>query len=239
MDGLFGLGLAFALIIGLVFIVPAVFILTIAFVYVRQQRGQPVDIHTGVSAYTVILIGLGALLITLGVARLLTAIMAEIDGDYTYGTANLFNEDIFGDGFDDDFAGSQGGSDSSAVDNRQEDDVAQGLALFVAGAIAVALHIWLRGWLAGGARFDRGVEGAWDTLFALLIGLAAVAIVADMLSDTFTRAITDDDTSAAGQTIAEMIALLALWAVYGYRALSHAGLARRPVEGGPRGGAEL
>ena len=66
-----------------------------------------------------------------------------------------------------------------------------------------------------------------------------VAIVADMLSDTFTRAITDDDTSAAGQTIAEMIALLALWAVYGYRALSHAGLARRPVEGGPGGGAEL
>src|SRR5688572_22140977 len=104
MDGFFGIGLLFALIVGVVFLVPAVFILAVAFVYVRQQRGQTVDIYTGVSAYTVILIGLGAVLLTLGVARMLTAIMAEIDADYTYGVALAGfdpSADDFGDSLED------------------------------------------------------------------------------------------------------------------------------------------
>lgn len=221
----FGLGLVFALISGLTVVVPAVFILTVAFVYVRQQRGQPVDITTGLSAYAVILIGLGALLIAFGVAQMLTAILAEFDGDYTYGVSD------FGGGFDE--------FEDEDVSDRQERDVATGMALFIAGALAVAAHVWLRGWLAGHARFDRGVEGAWDTLFALLIGLTAIFFVAGMLTETFGRAITDDDTSAAGSTIAQMIAVLGLWAVYAYRALGHTGLLTRNIEGGPHGGEEI
>ncbi|MEX0782834.1 MAG: hypothetical protein WD557_09305 [Dehalococcoidia bacterium] len=229
MDGFFGLGLFFAVISGITVVVPAVFILSIAFVYVRQQRGQPVDITTGVSAYAVILIGLGALLVTFGVAQMLTAIMAEIDGDYTYGVADF--------GFND-FPGAEDFEDED-VSDRQERDVATGMALFVAGALAVAGHVWLRGWLSGHARFDRGVEGAWDTLFALLIGLTAIFFVAAMLTDTFGRAIADNDTSATGRTIAQMIAVLGLWAVYAYRALGHTGLLVSNREGGPHGGKEI
>ncbi len=226
MDGFLGRGLVFALVSGLTVVVPAVFILAVAFVYVRQQRGQPVDITTGVSAYAVILIGLGALLITFGVAQMLTAILAELDADYTYGISD------FGGG---DFSGFQ----DEDVSDRQERNVATGMALFIAGALAVAAHVWLRGWLAGHARFDRGVEGAWDTLFALLIGLTSIFFVAEMLTETFGRAITDDDTSSAGTTIAQMIAVLALWAVYAYRALGHTGLLTRNIEGGPHGGEEI
>ncbi len=231
MDGFLGVGLAFALILGLVFIVPATFILAVAFVYVRQHRGQPVDITTGVSAYTVILTGLGALLLTLGVGQMLTAIMAEIDDDYTYGTQAL--------GFDDGFFDDLDALGDETTGDRQERDTATGLALFVAGAIAIAVHIWLRGWLLGQARFDRGVEGAWDTLFAILIGLTAVALVAQMLTETFGRAIADDDTSATGRTIAQMAAVMGLWLVYGYRALGHTGLLAANREGGPHGGEEI
>jgi membrane-bound metal-dependent hydrolase YbcI (DUF457 family) len=113
------------------------------------------------------------------------------------------------------------------------------MALFIAGALTVAGHVWLRGWLSGQARFDRGVEGAWDTLFALLIALAAVFLVAEMFTETFGRAIADDDTSATGGTIAQMIAVLALWAVYAYRALGHTGLLVTNREGGPHGGEEI
>ncbi len=225
-DMFFGIGL----VLGLLAALPAVFVLAVAFVYVRQQRGQPVDITTGVSAYTVILIGLGALLVTLGVGEMLTALMAEIDGDYTYGTAGLGLDDVFDDldGFGD-----------LGTGERQERDTASGLALFVAGAAAIAVHIMLRGWLLGRARFDRGVEGAWDTLLAILAGVAAVALVAQMLSGTFGRAIADDDTTATGQTIAQMLAVLGLWVVYGYRALGHTGLLAARREGGPGGGEEI
>lgn len=230
MDGFLGFGLTFALLGGLAVLIPAVFILAVAFVYVRQQRGQPVDITTGVSTYAVILIGLGALLVTFGVARMLTAIMAEIDADYTYGVPTFASEEFGFQEFD---------GETLDTGDRQERDVATGMALFVAGALAVAAHIWLRGWLAGQGRFDRGVEGAWDTLFALLVGAIAIFFVAEMFSETFGRAIADDETSAAGSTIAGMIAVLALWAVYAYRALTHTGLLVSNREGGPRGGEEI
>ncbi len=235
MDSFFGLGLAFALIAGLVFMVPAFFILVVAFVYVRQQRGQPVDINSGVSAYTVILIGLGALLLTLGLAQLLTAIVAEIDGDYTYGVASFgFDTGDFDSGSDlDGFGGLQDG-----VDARQEDDVAAGLATFVAGAIAVGAHLWLRAWLAGQARLDRGVEAAWDVLFVLAVAVTGVVLVAQVIDETLVRAISDDDTSAAGSTIAQVVSVLVLWGVYAYRALGHVGVFR-DATGGPGGGETL
>lgn len=228
MDSFFGSGLVF----GLVFLVPALLILVVAFVYVRQQRGQPVDINTGATAYAVILIGLGALLLTVGVAQLLTAIMAEIDGDYTYGVSFATFEDP---GFED----STGFGTEDDVDTRQEKDVAAGLALFIAGALAVGAHIWLRGWLAGEGRLDHGVEAAWDILVALVIGLMAITLFGQMLDETLSRAISDDDTSATGSTIAQMFAVAALWLVYGYRALGHAGLFRRDSRGGPGGGEPL
>lgn len=235
MDSFFGLGLAFALITGLVFMVPAIFILVVAFVYVRQHRGQPVDINTGATAYTVIIIGLGALLITLGVGQLLTAIIAEIDGDYTYGVASTGFASDFELGDADDF----GTLREEDVDSRQEDDVATGLALFITGALAVGAHAWLRGWLAGQGRLDRGVEAAWDILAALVIGITAIALVGEMLDETLGRAISDDDTGATGSTIAQMFAVAALWVVYGYRALGHAGLFQRDATGGPGGGEAL
>ena len=232
MDSFFGVGLAIGLIVGLVFLIPAMFILVVAFVYVRQHRGQPVDINTGASAYAIFLIALGALLITIGAAQLLTAIMAEIDDDYTYGAAFPGFDQDFGDGGTvDDF-----GQDT---DDRQERDVATGFALILAGGLAVAAHLWLRGWLQGQARFDRGVEGAWDVLFTLVLGLTAIVLVGQMFDETFTRAFTDDDSNAAGSTIAQMVAVLGLWAVYGYRALSHVGMFVRNAQGGPGGGEPL
>lgn len=232
MDSFFGIGLAIGLIVGLVFLVPAIFILVVAFVYVRQHRGQTVDINTGTSAYAVILIALGALLMTIGVAQLLTAIMAEIDADYTYGTAG-FDEFTIGANIESDDGFGQD------TDDRQERDVATGLALFVTGALAIGVHLWLRGWLKGQGRFDRGVEGAWDVLFTLVIGLTMVALVGQMLDETFNRAFTDNDSSAAGSTIAQMVAVLGLWAVYAYRSLTHAGMFVRDVTGGPGGGEPL
>ncbi len=236
MDSVFGLGFAFALIVGLVFIIPALFILVVAFVYVRQHRGQTVDINTGISAYAVILIGLGALLLTLGLAQLLTAILAEIDGDYTYGVATFgFDTGDFDTESDlDGFGGLQDG-----VDTRQEDNVAAGLAMFVAGAIAVGAHVWLRAWLAGQARLDRGVEAAWDVLFVLAIAFSGVVLVAQVIDETLGRAISDDDTSAAGSTIAQAFAVLGLWGVYAYRAFGHAGMFARDATGGPGGGEAL
>src|SRR5688572_5124342 len=138
----FGLGLTE----GLAVAVPAAFILAVAFVYVRQQRAQPVDITTGVSAYTVILIGLGALLMTLGVGEMLTALMAEIDGEYTYGTAGLGLDDAVDDL--DEFS-------ELGTGERQERDTATGLALFVAGAGANAVHLVVWGWRPRHPRFDR------------------------------------------------------------------------------------
>ncbi|HEX6029840.1 MAG TPA: hypothetical protein VFY90_00325 [Tepidiformaceae bacterium] len=230
MDSFFGLGLVFALILGLGLIVPAVFILVIAFVYVRQQRGVTVDINTGLSAYTVILIGIGALLIALGVGQLLTAIMAEFDEDYTYGVSSL-QGDLLGGSFDPTTPGT--------TDNRQEENVAAGLALVVAGAAAVGLHLWLRGWLGGEGRFDRGVEGAWDTFFAVVIAVVALFLAAEMLNSTLGRAIVDNDRTAAGSTIAETIAFLGLWLVYVWRALHHVGFLAPVREGGPGGGAAI
>ena len=228
MDSFFGAGLAF----GLISLVPAVLILAVAFVYVRQQRGQPVDINTGATAYAVILIALGALMLTVGVAQLLTAIMAEIDGDYTYGVPFA----TFGEtGFQD----STGFGTADDVDTRQDNDVAAGLALLIAGALAVGAHIWLRGWLAGNGRLDHGMEAAWDILVALVTGLIAIVLIGQMLDETLSRAISDDDTSAAGSTIAQMVAVAGLWAVYGYRALGHAGLFRRDSRGGPGGGVAI
>jgi hypothetical protein len=230
MDSFFGLGLAFALILGLGLIVPSAFILVIAFVYVRQQRGAAVDIDTGLSAYAVVLIGFGALLIALGVGQLLTAVMAEIDADYTYGVSSL-EGDLLGGSFDQTTPGSK--------DNRQEENVAAGLALFVAGAAAVGIHLWLRGWLGGEGRFDRGVEGAWDTFFAIVIAVVALFLAAEMLNSTLGRAIVDNDRTAAGSTIAETIAFLGLWLVYAWRALHHVGFLTPRREGGPRGGAAI
>ena len=231
MDSFFGLGLAF----GLAFIAPAVFILVVAFVYVRQHRGQTVDINTGATAYTVIIISLGAVLITVGVGQLLTAIMAEIDGDYTYGVATT----DFESGFEFESSDGFGSLDDGDVDSRQEDDVAAGLALFIAGALAVGAHAWLRGWLAGQARLDHGVEAAWDVFVALVVAVTAIVFIGQMLDQTLGRAISDEDTSATGSTISQMFAVLALWAVYGYRALSHAGLFARDATGGPGGGETL
>jgi hypothetical protein len=222
------LGVGLTLVIGL--LAPAVLILAIAFVYVRQQRGQTVDIATGATAYTVILIGLGAVLLTIGVGQMLTALMAEIDGDYTYGTGGFG----LGSPFED--INELG---DLATGERQERDTATGLALFVAGGLAIGVHVILRGWLLGRGRFDRGVEGAWDTLLTVLAGIVAVALVGQILSETFGRAIADDETTATGRTIAQMAAAAGLWLAYGYRALGHTGLLRGRQEGGPGGGDDI
>jgi hypothetical protein len=161
---------------------------------------------------------------------MLTALMAEIDGEYTYGTAGLGLDDVVDDL--DEFS-------ERGTGERQERDTATGLGLFVAGAVAIAVHVMLRGWLLGHARFDRGVEGAWDTLFAVVAGVAAVVLVGQMLSETFGRAIADDDTTATGQTIAQVAAVMGLWLVYAYRALGHTGLLVARREGGPGGGEEI
>jgi hypothetical protein len=234
MDSFFGLGIVFGLVFGLGLLVPAIFILVIAFVYVRQQRGMTVDINTGLSAYAVILIGVGALLIALGVGQLLTAILAEVNSDYTYGTSSL-NSDVFGGDFSDDFSDLA----ADATNDRQEHNVAAGLALFVAGALAVGVHILLRGWLGGEGRFDRGVEGAWETFYAIVVALVALLLAAQMLNETLSRALTSDDTSAAGSTVAETIAVVGLWAVYAWRALQHVGFLSPRREGGPGAGATI
>jgi hypothetical protein len=99
------------------------------------------------------------------------------------------------------------------------------------------LHLWLRGWLGGEGRFDRGVEGAWDTFFAIVVAVVALFLVAEMLNSTLGRAIVDNDRRAAGGTIAQTVAFLGLWLVYAWRALHHAGFLAPAREGGPGGGA--
>lgn len=206
---IFGFVIAFGLI--MLLSVPAVVLLALIFAYVRTQRGQPVDINTGISAYAVILLGASAIVITLGVASLLTALMGEIDYDYTYGESFEFSDDFFGDEVSSGLPG----------DERQGEDVAEGLALIIAGLIAGAAHFWLRSRLKARAVFDNGVEGAWDMFLAIVLGATLLVAIASVLDSTFTRSITDNDSSSPGDLIAAMWALFGLWAVYAYRALRH------------------
>jgi hypothetical protein len=210
MDGPFGL--AFGLAAGIVAIVPATLILAVAFVYVRQQRGQPVDITTGVSAYTVILIGLGALLVTLGVGQMLTAIAGgdrrrlhiRHAGPRVRGRAPAIGR-----------SGIRRQGSRSSWQGRLRSRCTSGCGMAPG---------------PGPVRPRSG--GAWDTLLALLVGLVAVALVAQMFTETFGRAIADDDTSATGRTIAQMAAVVGLWLAYGYRALGHTGCWPRTARAG-------
>lgn len=209
------LGVGLLLIVG-VFAFPAVFILVVAVAYVRMQRGQRVDISTGASAYTVILLGASALVLTAGVASLLTALMGEIDFDYTYGESSEFGGDFF-----DGDSPSGFGSDE---DQRQEQDVATGLGLVIAAVLAGAFHFWLRSWLKDRGSFDSSVEGAWDTFVAIAIGVVVLVLVSQVLNETLSRAIVTEEGSSPGGTIAAMIAFIPLWAAYGYRTLRHLGV---------------
>lgn len=210
-------GVVALLAISLFLVVPAAFILAAAFAYVRVQRGQPVDISTGASAYTVVLIGASALVFTLGIARLLTALMGEIDFDYTYG-AGPFDDVLF----DSDLSDEE--LQPFAEDDRQDQDVATGLGLIIGAGLAGAFHLWLRSYLKDRGSFDRGVEGAWDTFLALGIGLVVLALVAQVFNETLSRAIVTEEGNSPGDTIAVMFSFVALWLVYGYRALRHLGI---------------
>jgi hypothetical protein len=215
MDAFFGI--VALLVVSLFVIVPAGFVLVAAFAYVRVQKGQPVDIGTGLSAYAVVLLGASALVLTLGVARLLTALMGEIAFDYTYGDAN---GDVVMFGLD----GSSGATDLGTDDDRQSQDVATGLALVIGAGIAGTFHFWLRSFLKDRGTFDRGVEGAWDTLQALALGVVVLALVATVFDETLSRAIVTKEGSSPGDTVAAMFAFIGLWVVYGYRALGHLGV---------------
>jgi len=218
-------GVLAILAISLFALVPAGFVLVGAFAYVRVQKGQPVDIGTGLSAYTVVLLGASALVLTLGVARLLTALMGEIDFDYTYGESDAADIRI--------------GANMNVVelqegDDRQDQDVATGLALVLCAGIAGGFHFWLRRYLKGRGSFDQGVEGAWDTLLALLLGVIVLALVAQVLDETLSRAIVSEVGRSPGDTIAVMFSFVGVWLVYGYRALKHLGVRfeRRQTSGG-------
>ena len=203
MEILFGLGLSF----GLIFAIPALLLLFIAFVYVRAQRGQGFDIGTGLTLYASTLLGLSAVVVAVGLGLLLTALMAQIDEDYTYGPE-----------FSSSFEGDVRGASSS----RQERDSAAGLGLVVAGGITASLHIWLRAALRRKERLDDGAEGAVEVVMAFAFGLVAVLLIGSVFHDSFERAIADDSSVSPGGTIAQMCAFIALWALYGLQVLNRA-----------------
>ncbi len=215
MDAFSGVAALLLLLLSLFVIVPAGFVLVAAFAYVRVQKGQPIDVGTGLSAYTVVLLGASALVLTLGAARLLTALMGEISFDYTYGAGEVVD---LGFGTD------QTITDLGGKDDRQSQDVATGLALVIGAGIAGLFHFGLRSFLKDRTTFDRGVEGAWDTLEALVLGIIVLVLVAAVFNETLSRAIVTDEGSSPGGTIATMVAFLGLWVIYGYRALAHAGM---------------
>lgn len=231
MDIFFGIALA---VFGIV-LIPIVAILAGVFAYVRAQRGRPVDINSGLTAYAVILLGAAAIVLTAGVASLLTAVMAEIDEDYTYGE--------FGRGGFPAFDNNDSFQPPDLEDNRQKEDVANGLALVATGVLAGAAHILLRAYLRDRGNFDPGVEGAWDVLMALIVGLALLVLIGTVFSETFERAIVDDNTNSPGDSIAAMWAFAVLWAVYAWRALRHLGGSllgpRPPAETDPVMSAEV
>ncbi len=203
MDILFGIGFG----LGLVFVLPVLLILLLVFVYVRAQRGQSFDVGTGLTLYASTLLGISAVIVAIGLGLLLTAVMAQIDEDYTYGGLNDFSGESF---------------DSPSSGSRQERDSATGLGLVVAGGITASLHIWLRAALRRKERLDDGAEGAVETVMAFLFGVIAVVLIGSVFRETFRRAIADDSSISPGDTVAQMWAFIALWALYGLQVLNRA-----------------
>jgi hypothetical protein len=195
-------------------------ILAAVFIYVRAQRGRPVDLASGLTAYTVVLIGGSAVVFALGITALLTSFMGEVDFDYTYGAGEGALRDPFGP--------VRSGDSNDRIDR----DRARGIALILAGAAIGAVHLGLRRSLQGRDLLDGGVEAAWDVLLTVLAGLVTLGLVAGVFAQTFQRAMTEGPGPSPGGTIAAMWAFLALWAVYGWRTLDHAGIplfARAPA----------
>lgn len=192
---------------------PAVLILAVAFVYVRQQRGQPVTIQTGLTAYAVLMVAVAAIVVAVGIAAMLRAATAEIDGDYTYGPGL----DVFGlpDDFEEEPIVGQ-----EFIEQRQKQDLATGVALLLAGGLIGVLHFYLRGWLADREDYDHGVAAAIEVLVAIGAGLFVLLAVSGVLDQTISRAIADAD-NAPGGSIASMWAAIGLWLVYAWRALTH------------------
>jgi hypothetical protein len=183
-------------------------VLAAAFVYAQLRRGREVDMATGLTAYTALLLAASVLVLALGVGRLLTAVVAEFDADFAYSTDT-----------------SQLPPGALRTQAGQQDaDLAAGLGLTLAGTASVLAHAALGGRLRRRGDFDDDAWALVDIATAIGAGLAAIALLGTFIGRTLDRAIVEESAATPGGSLAFLVAFFGVWAVYGARVLRQAGI---------------
>jgi hypothetical protein len=196
---------SFLIIYGASLLLPLA-VLAAAFVYARLHSDGPLDLVSGGSAYLAIMTAGAAVLIAIGSAQVLTAILADLNEGFTYG-----GDPVLGGPF------GAPGPPSNA--DRQDADLSGGLGLALVGVALATLHIWLRGRLTVLSGLDTGVERAVEVLAALVFGLVVLVLTASAVAALIERLSYGEDAGAPGEPLAFALAFAAVWLIYGARCL--------------------
>lgn len=193
-------------------------VLVASFVLVRARQGEDLDLASGATAYTSMMLAALAVVAAIGVARLLVGAMGAVDADYTYGPGGpsgpAFSSGLPEDGYDLDA-------------DRNNRDAAAGIALLLVAVTVGWLHLGLRMQLVARGLLDRAVERAVEASMAVLAGVVSVALCGVAFSLVLQRGIVETRPPSPGETIAYACGALLVLLVYGARVARGLGMGPR------------